>query len=93
MVRILYDDILYWAQDLFIVMRGIFFCAITVMVAGCTTIIQPARVVIAYHPPPPVAVYSHTEFRPEVYYFSTRTPVVVYKEHHVYRHHPYRRRW
>jgi hypothetical protein len=75
-------------------LKKIAVCMLALATTGCTTIIQPARVVTFYHPPPPVAVYSHTEVRPEVYYFSTRTPVVVYREHDVYRQqHYYYRRW
>jgi hypothetical protein len=75
-------------------LKRISVCLLALLTTGCTTVIQPARVVTIYHPPPPIAVYSHTEVRPEVYYFSTRTPVVVYREHHVYRHHHHHwRRW
>jgi hypothetical protein len=71
-------------------LKKIAVCMLALATTGCTTVIQPARMVTVYHPPAPVVVYS----QPEVYYYSPRPPVVIYRERHNWRQqHYYYRRW
>jgi hypothetical protein len=73
-------------------LKRISVCLIALMTTGCTTVMHPTGTVVSYHPVLPAPIYSHTEIHPEVYYFGSRTPIVVYRPHHVYRH-PHWSRW